>query len=138
MNKYIYAIFRSLKVFLHVLRRGHYSPSAKKISGFGNNKECYILGNGPSLVKEFAKAEQVLANNVTFVVNNFAKSEYYTKIKPAFYVLLDPVFFDDRATLDNGVEIGERSIIDVIIQKNGLAIIYFGALRGARLFERAF
>ena len=50
-------------------------------------------------------------------MNNFAKTELYTKIKPAFYMLLDPIYFDNAATFDDGFELKERSIIDLIIQK---------------------
>ncbi len=138
MIKYSYAICRCLKVLLQVLKRGYFRPSAKKILNIGNNKKCYILGNGPSLLNEFLILEDTLAREQTFVVNNFAKSEHYSKIKPAFYVLLDPIFFDDRAILDNGFEVNARAIIDIILQKTTWPLKIVVASEGCEFLKNRF
>lgn len=54
-----------------------------------NLKECVILGNGPSMKLDFDK---VKSKNV-FAVNDFALSDYYIKLKPSYYVLVDPGYW---------------------------------------------
>jgi hypothetical protein len=57
--------------------------------------ECYILGNGPSL-----KAD--LQNNINTIKDHvfIAKSEYYTIIKPSFYVFADDVYWSPDIFID--------------------------------------
>ncbi|WP_374165846.1 hypothetical protein [Arcticibacter sp. MXS-1] len=55
-------------------------------------KECYILGNGPSLAESLRSHSDLLSQSELYVVNGFAISEYYVRLRPANYVFLDQYF----------------------------------------------
>lgn len=80
-----------------VLLFSSFNPTGNKIKNV-SGCDCFILGNGPSL-KEVLKSEMFLNNNSAdlFVVNDFAISEYYEKIKPKFYVIADPGYWSNKA-----------------------------------------
>jgi hypothetical protein len=50
-------------------------------------KRCFILGNGPSLLKHDLLP---LGSEQVFVVNNFYRHQDFTAIKPNYYVFADP------------------------------------------------
>ena len=52
-----------------------------------------ILANGPSLKDDMNKID--FSHGHFSVVNFFYKSPYYKMIKPAYYVIADPLFFDE-------------------------------------------
>lgn len=57
-----------------------------------------ILGNGPSLKDDLVNiCSDFPSDNADFLcVNSFADSEYFEKIKPKHYVLIDPHAFKER------------------------------------------
>lgn len=57
-------------------------------------KPLIILANGPSLKTTLTEDVAVLANNPTMAVNFFAISEAYTTVRPDYYILADPYFFN--------------------------------------------
>lgn len=71
------------------------SPKIKKIKT-DRHSECYILGNGPSLKENIDNDSEFLKTKELFVVNDFAKSNYFEIFKPKFYVLLDPCYWSDK------------------------------------------
>lgn len=71
----------------YVARAGRGSAMGEKVA---------ILGNGPSLAKELS-ALVAKRNEYDFMaVNFFAEDERFEELKPAYYILSDPMFF--RAT----------------------------------------
>lgn len=55
-----------------------------------------ILGNGPSLKKDI---DTILLNKSQidfFVVNYFANTKFFKELKPSYYILIDPVFWNDH------------------------------------------
>jgi hypothetical protein len=56
-------------------------------------KTCFVFGNGPSLIMDIQDRIEFLQHQDVFVVNYFATTELFMLIKPAFYVLADPVFW---------------------------------------------
>ena len=56
--------------------------------------ECVILGNGPSLKDSFDEDISFIKNKKKVCVNSFAESKYYAELKPEFYILADPLFWD--------------------------------------------
>lgn len=67
-----------------------------------------VLANGPSLSGELSSICDELENSDVCVVNEFCKSPFYEKIKPAIYVLADPMYFYDelmRASDEETIEI---------------------------------
>ncbi len=58
-----------------------------------------ILGNGPALAEELPRLlEGMRGGDRDFLaVNFFAEDERFTELRPAYYVLSDPMFFRDTA-----------------------------------------
>ncbi|MEZ3441290.1 hypothetical protein [uncultured Alistipes sp.] len=58
-----------------------------------------ILGNGPALAEELPHLlEEMRGGDRDFLaVNFFAEDERFTELRPAYYVLSDPMFFRDTA-----------------------------------------
>ncbi|MCE9538853.1 MAG: DUF115 domain-containing protein [Bacteroidetes bacterium] len=51
---------------------------------------CIILGNGPSLKQSLQKYPDIFKKYPLICVNSFSITEDYIRLKPAYYVLLDP------------------------------------------------
>ncbi len=54
------------------------------------NKDCIILGNGPSLNSFLKEKKYFLQNKELFCVNLFPISEFFERLKPRYYVLSAP------------------------------------------------
>lgn len=83
----------TIKGFLKiiVLSRHAAAPSPSHKGG----DEIIVLGNGPSLNDTIARHGLLLASKPTVAVNFMASSPLFNAIKPDYYVLADPVFFQD-------------------------------------------
>lgn len=71
---------------------------SKRITPFSSavyNKELVILGNGPSLRTLLSGQSSFFDGKDVMMVNYSATSEYYTKYRPRFYLLMDPAFFEN-------------------------------------------
>lgn len=108
-------LFTTCRKFFHtnislftVFTSSKYNVSIKSINDTGN---CYILGNGPSLKEDLLNNFIVLKSNKLFVVNNFAKSDYYIKLKPQYYVFADPAYW---STEQNNIVESCRSTLEII------------------------
>lgn len=66
----------------------------KEMSEFKQSSKCCILGNGPSLVNAFRDSEVMLKECDVFCMNMFCMYEGFTTIKPTFYFLIDPDYFN--------------------------------------------
>ena len=64
------------------------------IEDFKGQKECVILGNGPSINELFESQYDLLFDKDVFVVNYFCLTDYFENIKPKFYTLMDPGVFE--------------------------------------------
>lgn len=58
------------------------------------NKRCVILGNGPSLKESLHKHEEFIKKSKKGCVNDFAGNPYFKKLKPDYYILMDPIYWD--------------------------------------------
>ena len=58
-----------------------------------NEKKCIILGNGPSLSQTIANNSQEFMSSTKLCVNNFVLSDQYLEIKPEYYILNAPSYF---------------------------------------------
>lgn len=54
---------------------------------------CSVLGNGPSLNDSLANHLDFLLETELIVVNGFALTDYFTRLRPANYILADPNAF---------------------------------------------
>ncbi|MBO4994457.1 MAG: DUF115 domain-containing protein [Muribaculaceae bacterium] len=58
------------------------------------NDSIIIMGNGPSLSDTIATYGDVLRTHTTLAVNYAANAEEFFDLKPRYYVMVDPAFFD--------------------------------------------
>ena len=65
----------------------------RKLKDVGKGKDVLVLANGPSLREVLEKKMDYLKENDCIVVNFFGNTDYFFKIKPRYYILLDPAFF---------------------------------------------
>ncbi len=72
-----------------------------------HNSKCLILGNGPSLKTSLAYYPYFKNGNDIICVNRFAQSNYYEIIKPNFYCLHDPAFYEFDPDKDDPFELNE-------------------------------
>jgi hypothetical protein len=59
---------------------------------------CVILGNGPSLNSTLEENPSFFKNKILFCVNIFARTQNYELLKPSFYIITSPEFWnkDDK------------------------------------------
>ena len=94
----IYFMFRLLKLIPYLLIKGNLNPSIRDLKA--STEVCYLLGNGPSLIKQLNESKIFTNPESLFVVNNFALTDHYIKIKPKYYVFADPCYWDDKMHLN--------------------------------------
>lgn len=88
MKKQILNRISEIRALLTVARKSK-KASITKIKN--SEKECYVLGNGPSLKDDL---HIVKSTDTVVVVNKFAVSPKFEELKPEYYVLADPLFFE--------------------------------------------
>lgn len=71
------------------------SPSVERAE---REKPLIVMGNGPSLNEAMAEHGDSLRENELLAVNFAANAPQFREFKPDYYVMADPVFFND---LDN-------------------------------------
>ena len=89
-----------------------------------SNKSCLILGNGPSLPKSIEKYKSKELNFDLFCVNNFAYTFQYEELKPKYYVLQAPQYFNENCELSK-FYIDQRNMLFEAIEKKTNWKIYF-------------
>ena len=85
-----------------------------------------ILGNGPSLAEELPRLierREHLEKDV-MVVNYFALDERFATVRPAYYVLSDPMFFRDSACRDRVAEL-YRTLNEKVTWPMNLYVQYY-------------
>ncbi len=95
------------------------------------SRPLVILGNGPSLRRNLEEDMELLGETDTLAVNFFANSPEFRKVKPRYYVLADPHFFE-KAESDPNVSrlIANLNAIDFPM----ILFVPSGRGRGSRLF----
>lgn len=68
-----------------------------------NGRPLIILGNGPSLAKNIADDMELLTANDTLAVNFAGNTPEFLRLRPSYYLLMDPHFFN-RPSPDPNVE----------------------------------
>ena len=63
-------------------------------------QKTMILANGPSLNSDIKKILQESLTSEVYVLNFFAATEYFTKIKPEYYVLTDRMYWSQTINDD--------------------------------------
>ena len=85
--------FKLRNLFKYLFYNKH---KVSKMKCHNLNHDIYVIGNGPSLNK-------ILVNNVNhffgkelYVVNDFSLSNFYVKLKPSNYILVDPAYWSGQ------------------------------------------
>lgn len=73
------------------------SPRAASFKATQQTKPLIILGNGPSLTQTLAESAAALSENPLLAVNFFANTPEFKRLKPQYYVLADPHFFQNAS-----------------------------------------
>lgn len=99
-----------------------------------SSENCCILGNGPSLLNELQLHISQFQQQTLFVVNTFGKSEYYTQLKPSYYLLIDPVYWAEAISDEWN---NDKSVIADIVEKTDwklcviVPFVAYGKLKSA-------
>lgn len=89
-----------------------------------------ILGNGPSLAGDLPRlvGRREYASKDFMAVNYFALDERFTTVRPAYYVLSDPMFFRDSAYRDRVAEL-YRALNEKVAWPMNLYVQYYNPER---------
>ena len=89
--------WRAAKVKMKVKNVNFFSSIHKHVK---KGDTIFILGNGPSLKEQLENSWSIMASSPCICVNSFVDTDWYTKIKPCVFVLMDPVWFlSDRSKI---------------------------------------
>lgn len=105
----LHEIAQSLTTILKIVMRSNYFLNDKII----NKNQIFIIGNGPSFVEQYNKLTSILYENHTLCVNGFSLSNLYKIIKPNYYLVTSPGFYNTNAT-DYNVELRKKVISKII------------------------
>ena len=99
ITNYIRKIYYTIKYFILILLKTDLRNHLSRVEGANI---LYVLGNGPSLNEDI---KSMNFNNADFcVVNRFYLSPYYKIVKPRYYVLADPVFFENEEEIEKIID----------------------------------
>jgi len=101
------------------------------------SERLYVLANGPSLKKDLEKYGDEMMTYDRVGVNFMGTSDIYQEIKPTHYVIADPVFFIDRASLPEAMRKNVDALQDVFVNQTTwpMTLITMGHARGSELAQ---
>jgi hypothetical protein len=129
-------VVKSLYYFIRYVLNFFFSSKLFNRINFPHNSsnELHILGNGPSLYKDLTDFE--IYTRTYIVVNGFANSVLFTKLKPRYYVLVDPLYWDD-SIINSDME-KEREVLNKILVDTKWELILFIPQKGKKNFKKYF
>lgn len=68
-------------------------PMSRKYRSVGYGRRILILGNGPALAQDLAEHMPEIVHGPSMEVNFAANAPEFFKIRPEFYIMIDPAFF---------------------------------------------
>lgn len=90
-------ILRSLGSIYTVFRNSEFDLPINKIQA-EETEECIVMGNAPSLNEVLINYPNFFVGKKKICVNQFARSEHFEKIKPEYYLFMDPAFWEKTAS----------------------------------------
>lgn len=91
LNEGIVLFFQTLTSLFDVFCFGH--PFLRKVKLSPSKKCVSVLANGPSAREIINDKPELLAGGDLLSMNDAAASDYFAKLKPNYYILLDPAYF---------------------------------------------
>lgn len=95
-----------------------------------NYDSIQVLGNGPSLKDDIPEILKKKENSSVMVVNAFAMSDLFEKLKPEYYILIDPAFFSPST--NSRVKKLKKITKDSLIQKTRWKLFLFVPISGRK------
>lgn len=95
--KYITSILSSFFSICIVLKNSKYNLPITELRAMEND-ECIIIGNGPSFNSAIENNSKFFIGKRIICVNQFAYSEQFERIKPEYYLLLDPCYWESTSS----------------------------------------
>jgi hypothetical protein len=106
--KFIFSLLRTNKFFFKVLLNEGLNNHVGIIgpNNINSSKRLAVFGNGPSLKNVLLERESndILKTSDLFVTNDFCLYEEFSKTKPKYYILSDPVYFLGESPLKDEVD----------------------------------
>lgn len=95
-NNLVFGFWDTISSILRIFLFTNFSVAinSKQFYKYKKHKNCIILGNGPSLKLAFDNGEVNIDDVDVFCVNSFCESDFFWKIKPTSYFLIDGQFFN--------------------------------------------
>ncbi|MES2590611.1 MAG: 6-hydroxymethylpterin diphosphokinase MptE-like protein [Bacteroidota bacterium] len=95
-KRFVSFVSQSLNTCLSVLKVIVQSKYRLNIPAANGNK-CIVLANGPSLKSSLEKHPAFFKQHPLICVNTFAVTEEFVLLKPTYYVMLDPFFWERKS-----------------------------------------
>jgi len=106
-------VLSELRALYHTVRhREFYSTIAEHQR---KSDTIFIVGNGPSLKEQLENSLNVFSHAPCLCVNYFVNTEYYEKIKPLVFMLMDPELF--VVTADDKLNEKHQILIQNLLNK---------------------
>lgn len=99
------AIFKASRKFRMPLRK---NP---------NTKTLFLMGNGPSFAADYERQKTAFEHSEKMAVNFFAKADVFETIRPEWYILADPVFFQHKSKLSEAHFALQQKIVALLNEK---------------------
>ena len=68
-----------------------------------NGRPATILANGPSLKHILDNKRHLLEDSDVLVLNNFGNQEVFFELRPTYYIVLDPAYYDINFRVDQEI-----------------------------------
>lgn len=81
-------------------------PTISRVAAEG--ERLIIMGNGPSLKRNIDEDMELLMGSRTMAVNFAANADEFFSLKPDYYIIADPHFFDGRSSDPNVARLFDR------------------------------
>ena len=101
-------------LFLVAIKAIHLQSNDFKMST--TRERAMVLGNGPSLQSDMQTILNRRMGADLYCVNAFALTDYFTQLKPDFYVFADPMYWIDDINED--MKKNRRDTISVLLKVN--------------------
>lgn len=104
--KSFWLLLKTIESCIRILLHSKY----QRIDQSGAGRTLIVCGNGPSLGEQIDKYPEIFQNNDVLCVNAMCTTEWFHKVKPRYYCLMDPASIRDPKELALNV----RQIVDTI------------------------
>ncbi len=86
-----------ISTFFSIFKIFFFSKRSKEFNKLKvNSRELIILGNSPGLKEIFEEKQELFMQTDLLCVNYFAESQWYEKLNPRFYVIIDRILYSDN------------------------------------------